>query len=77
VIPLKMIKPHINSESIRTTAFADHINNIADQPATIKPRKLPPAFQPTKILERSAEEVGMITTQAKTKNQCSSARMKT
>ena len=31
LIPLKMIKPHINLESIRTTAFADHTNNLADQ----------------------------------------------
>jgi hypothetical protein len=30
LIPLKMIKPHINSESIHTTAFADHTNNLAD-----------------------------------------------
>jgi hypothetical protein len=31
VIPLKMINPHINSESIRATAFADLTNNLADQ----------------------------------------------
>jgi hypothetical protein len=30
VIPLKVIKPHINLESIHATAFADHTNNLAD-----------------------------------------------
>ncbi len=30
VTPLKVIKPHINLESIHATAFADHTNNLAD-----------------------------------------------
>ncbi len=40
-IPLKMIKLHINLESIHTTAFADHTNNLADHNANNQAKQIP------------------------------------